>query len=240
MRYDRYRPRAEMDRMEMQSLFKIRLLPYFSPYYWLVYRDDNSSRHAHFKTEEEAKYIVQAINNGFLPYSKRMAKSIMRLLTEEEYWHFMNKDSTRYYSGLQEEAVAKEVEGRVIINSGATAFKKGDVEFQLLNGETMLLECKTKTDTVKQFAVKKEWIKDVETDSFRMGCNYSGLVINFDPHRQDNYVVMDLREFKTLIDTVFIDGKIEGTKLAAEELAIELFNDTYNEDTGGSIDGFSE
>lgn len=117
------------------------------------------------------------------------------------------KKSNKYYSGLQEDSVARTLDGRVVLASGATPFKKGDVEATLPNGETILLECKTKTQPVRSFSVKKEWLEVVEQDSFRMNANYSGVVFNYNPLQQDNYIVMKLEDFKELAQTLYRDGE---------------------------------
>ena len=49
------------------------------------------------------------------------------------------KAPTRSYSKKQESKVAKDIGGKRVINSGATAFAKGDVTLENL----MLIECKT-------------------------------------------------------------------------------------------------
>ena len=45
---------------------------------------------------------------------------------------------TRFFSKNQEKQVAKNLSGKVIPNSGATAFAKGDVAL-----DNFLIECKT-------------------------------------------------------------------------------------------------
>jgi len=47
----------------------------------------------------------------------------------------------------------------------------------------------------------------VEQDSFRMNANYSGVVFNYNPLQQDNYIVMKLEDFKELAQTLYRDGE---------------------------------
>ena len=72
-----------------------------------------------------------------------------------------NKNSTRYYSDMQEKEVAKMLGGNQTPNSGATGFVKGDVILDNL----MLIECKTKTKESDKFSINREWIEKNELRS---------------------------------------------------------------------------
>ena len=61
---------------------------------------------------------------------------------------------TRWYSNKQENHVASAVNGKKVANSGATTWKKGDVQT-----DDWLLECKTCTTDKKSFSIKKEWLE---------------------------------------------------------------------------------
>lgn len=100
---------------------------------------------------------------------------------------------TRYYSNKQEKKVARYLNGKKIANSGATRFRKGDVELT-----DWLIECKTKTSPSKSFTVQKEWLEKNKEESFAMGKDYSALCFDFgDEHR---YYVVDECTFKQLIE----------------------------------------
>lgn len=113
----------------------------------------------------------------------------------------MRKRPTRFYSKNQEKKVAKAVGGRIVANSGATAFNKGDVTTDLI-----LLECKTCIETKKSFSIKKEWLEKNKEEAFAMGKDYSVLVFNFGPDTE-NYYVIDEKLFKELLDYIEKENK---------------------------------
>lgn len=71
---------------------------------------------------------------------------------------------TRYYSNKQEKHVAKEVKGKQVANSGATAFNKGDVVT-----DNFLIECKTCTKEQKSFTLKKNGLPKMKKKHLRWG-----------------------------------------------------------------------
>ena len=91
------------------------------------------------------------------------------------------KKPTRYYSSKQEKRIAKAVNGQRVVNSGATAFSKGDVRT-----DEWLFEAKTKTSESQSFSIKKE-------EMFAMGKSYSALVFDFGDG--NNYYVLDEKTF---------------------------------------------
>ena len=91
---------------------------------------------------------------------------------------------TRWYSNRQERAVAKQVEGKQVSNSGATAFRKGDVVT-----ENWLLECKTATKEQKSFSIKKEWLDKNKEEAFAMRKRYNALAFDFGPSTERYYVI---------------------------------------------------
>lgn len=103
---------------------------------------------------------------------------------------------TRYYSSKQETAVAKAVNGKKTLNSGATPFSKGDVL-----AAKVLLECKTKTSDSESMAIKKEWLEKNEKEALFMGKPYNALVFNFGPG-QKNYYVIDEYMFQLLLEAI--------------------------------------
>lgn len=70
----------------------------------------------------------------------------------------MNKNisSTRYYSDIQENYIAKKFNGRRCSNSGAGLFDKSDV---IIEDASLSIECKTCTKDKNSFSIKKEWIE---------------------------------------------------------------------------------
>lgn len=99
-----------------------------------------------------------------------------------------NKKATRYYSERQEKAVAKKIKGERVPNSGAIKFGGGDV-----TTDGWLIECKTKCNIAKSFAIKKEWLLKNREEMFAMGKSYNALVFDFGDG--DNYYVLDEKTF---------------------------------------------
>lgn len=118
----------------------------------------------------------------------------------------MKDKPTRYFSSRQEKAVARTVGGKVVANSGATQFSKGDVRL-----DNMLIECKTKTSPAESFSIKREWLEKNEEEAFAMGKDYSALCFNFgDYHNTRNYYVIDENLFKKLLTTLKEESENEG------------------------------
>lgn len=92
---------------------------------------------------------------------------------------------TRYYSKIQEEAVAKAVGGRQTANSGATDFGgKSDVL-----SKQFAIECKTKTTVSESIAIKKAWFEKQKQEAVFMGKPYSAIVFNFGPDEENHYII---------------------------------------------------
>jgi hypothetical protein len=111
-----------------------------------------------------------------------------------------NKNSTRYYSGIQERKVAKKLGGKQVANSGASPFVAGDVATR-----DWLIECKTKTKDCSSFTIKEEWLLKNEEEAFAMGKNYSALCFDFGPSANKRYYVISERLL--LLLQSLIDGE---------------------------------
>ncbi len=105
----------------------------------------------------------------------------------------MNKP-TRFYSNKQEKAVAKELGGKQVSNSGATPFNKGDVVTS-----DWLIECKTCTKEKNSFSIKKDWLKKNKEEAFAMNKEFNALAFNFGDGK--NYYIVDEKTFKKLKET---------------------------------------
>lgn len=105
----------------------------------------------------------------------------------------MSKKSNRFYSKKQEEKVAKALNMRRTPNSGATLFAKGDVE-----GEDILIECKTLTTKQKSHSIKKEWIEKNEEEAFARNKSLSALAFDFGDG--ENYYIVNETDFIALIE----------------------------------------
>lgn len=107
----------------------------------------------------------------------------------------MNKSATRYFSSVQEKAVAKAVGGKKVANSGATPFLKGDVSTQ-----SWLLECKTKTSPSESIRIKREWLEKSEEEAFAMNKEHTALAFNFGDLKETiNYYIISEKEFKRFL-----------------------------------------
>ena len=102
-----------------------------------------------------------------------------------------NRESTRYFSQRQEERVAKILGLKVVPNSGARIFNKGDV-----SGQEYLVECKTMMEPKKSISIKKEWLTKIREEAFSCGRSFGMLVFDFGD--DEDYVVLRLKDFKDL------------------------------------------
>ena len=105
--------------------------------------------------------------------------------------------STRNYSKIQEKFIAKIFDGKVVSNSGATPFFKGDVQIKD-NELNILLECKTKTKTQTTHSIKKEWIESIKKESKQSGLDFGWLVFDYGEEKKtiDNqYIVISVKDF---------------------------------------------
>ena len=101
--------------------------------------------------------------------------------------------STRHYSSKQEKSVAKAVNGKTTANSGATMFKKGDIET-----DKFLIECKTKMTDSESISIKKAWIDKNIQEMIFMGKDYQAIAFNFGPDKP-NYYIIDELTFQELL-----------------------------------------
>lgn len=99
-----------------------------------------------------------------------------------------NKLSTRYFSSIQENYVAKKFNARLASNSGGGKFDKGDV---LLDNPSFLFECKTCVKDKDSFSIKKEWLEKNKEESFAKRKDNSCIVFNFGPNRENYYVISE-------------------------------------------------
>ena len=106
----------------------------------------------------------------------------------------MNRNSTRYFSKLQENQVAKELGGKTTPNSGATKYRKGDVVL-----DNWLLECKTCMTSKQSYAIKKQWLITLKEEAIGQGKTGYAIVFNYGPN-QDNYYILSEKVFKQLIE----------------------------------------
>lgn len=97
-----------------------------------------------------------------------------------------NKESTRYYSERQEEAVCKALGAKRHANSGATKFKKGDC-----STEQVLIECKTCLSEKDSFSIKREWIEKNRQEAREMNKPVSALAFNFGPDTENHYIISE-------------------------------------------------
>lgn len=114
-----------------------------------------------------------------------------------------NKESTRFYSRQQEEAVAKALGGKVNANSGATLFGAGDVTIE---EASFLVECKTCIEPKDSFSIKKDWIEKNKFEAFECRLTDSCIAFNFGPN-QPNYYVINEKLMKFLIEKLIEENE---------------------------------
>lgn len=104
------------------------------------------------------------------------------------------KDTTRYYSDLQEKAIARKLEMKQQVNSGATLFAKGDVydDYTLLDAKTVMSE-------QKSVSLKKEWFTKLKSEAFSMGKYLTGIVFRFEPKGED-YVAIPIDQYRDMYE----------------------------------------
>ena len=109
----------------------------------------------------------------------------------------MNKKSTRFFSSKQEKQVAKSIGGKVVPNSGATAFQKGD-----LRTDDFLIEAKTCVAEKSSFSIKRQWLEKLREEAFAMNRRHYALVFNFGPDTENHYILTekDFKLFKELLE----------------------------------------
>lgn len=107
-----------------------------------------------------------------------------------------NKQSTRYFSNLQEQDICKKFGCVQQPNSGAGHFRKGDT---INYKASILIEAKTCTKEKDSFSIKKEWIKKNKEEAFTQRVFNGCIAFNFGPN-QENYFVIDEKLMKFLIE----------------------------------------
>lgn len=108
-----------------------------------------------------------------------------------------NKNSTRYYSSLQEERISKKLNFIKQPNSGASLFNKSD----LINKDiSMAIECKTCMKDKDSFTIKKEWFEKQKNDSFANRLEHSVIAFNFGPYDLEDKFIIDYKLMYYLIN----------------------------------------
>lgn len=107
-----------------------------------------------------------------------------------------NAESTRYHSSKQEQHIARALDAWIQPNSGATAFRKGDV---VQKSASMLIEAKCLMSDKQSFSIKKEWIEKNRQERFTQHLSNSCICFNFGPD-SENFYVIDEKLMKYLIE----------------------------------------
>src|SRR5574344_1125670 len=107
-----------------------------------------------------------------------------------------NKESTRWFSERQELSVARAIDGRRTINSGATRFNLGDVVTK-----SWMVECKTQMQEKQSFSIKKEWLEKAREEAFSTDKRHVAIASNFGGEDQStNYYIISEQDFKRLVE----------------------------------------
>lgn len=115
-----------------------------------------------------------------------------------------NKESTRYFSTLQENDICSKLNATRQPNSGASVFRKGDV---INYDASLLIEAKTVTSEKDSFSIKKDWIKKNREEAFTQRVFNGCIAFNFGPE-QENFFVIDEKLMKFLVDKLEEENKI--------------------------------
>ena len=109
----------------------------------------------------------------------------------------MAKVATRKASDVQEERVAEKLGGFRTGNSGANAWRKGDIH---VVDASLLCECKTVMSSKDSFSIKKEWIKKNREEAFANRLDNTAIAFNFYYEDKDDYYVIDDKLMRFLIE----------------------------------------
>lgn len=115
-----------------------------------------------------------------------------------------NTNSTRYYSNIQEEKVAKTLNAYRQSNSGASKFVAGDVWNEKAS---LLVECKTCMTDKNSFSIKKEWIVKNRDEAKSKRLSNSCLAFNFGPNEKENFFVIDEKLMRFLVEKLEEDNQ---------------------------------
>lgn len=115
----------------------------------------------------------------------------------------VNKESTRYFSSLQEDYVAKMLSGSRTANSGAGKWDKSDI---VVKDAGLSIECKTSMSEKSSFSIKKDWIDKHKKEALSNRLYNTALAISFDPSGKENYFVIDEKLMKFLVEKLVEDN----------------------------------
>lgn len=107
-----------------------------------------------------------------------------------------NKESTRYFSDIQEKSVCRLLDAVQQSNSGAGKFRKGDC---VQKEASILIECKTVTSDKESVSIKKDWMVKNKGERFSQRLSNSCIAFNFGPN-QTNYFIIDEKLMCFLVD----------------------------------------
>lgn len=111
----------------------------------------------------------------------------------------MNK---RILSSKQEKMIAKNLNGKVQVNSGATLWQKGDV---ILKKHGILIECKTKEAESQTFSIKREWLEKIKKEAFGMGLNSNRATLVFDFGDNIPFYVISEKFYKEILSLLELE-----------------------------------
>ena len=95
------------------------------------------------------------------------------------------KNTTRAKSSQQEKRIAKAMNGKQVIGSGATPFLKGDVL-----ADNLFIEAKTKMVPSQSITIKKAWTDKAKEQSLAMRKKDYAIAVSFGDNK-DYYLIED-------------------------------------------------
>ena len=97
-----------------------------------------------------------------------------------------NKNSTRYFSDMQEKAVCKALGAKQNPNSGAGHWRKGDCR---VDEASLLIECKTTMTEKSSYSIKREVLEKNKEEAFSCRLSASCVCFDFGPNTSRYYVI---------------------------------------------------
>ena len=91
----------------------------------------------------------------------------------------------RKISQIQEKRIANNIEGRMVSNSGATKFDKGDIK-----SLEWLIEAKTKASSSRSMTIQREWLEKIKEEALAQRKPYHAVAISFD-NKKDYFILED-------------------------------------------------
>lgn len=150
--------------------------------------------------------------------------------------------STKHYSNIQEKRLAKNLNGKKQIGSGAVNLTslKGDVS--VTDFLSYLVEAKTKViesyeESKRSITFKKEWLKEVQTHAFNQGKNMGVVAFSFD--NIEDFFALSKVDFENLVNTVNDQNRTIQVQNLRIEFLLKLVSNLMAGESEVKVDNFT-